>query len=382
MPLDKTDKKLINHIILLAILGLMAWFFPFGWGLNEQLKAQNEQREEVKRVVSEDLAKGYKGISPAVFMEPGSRLDGNLPPTAQAIKTRLVEYAEETKVKLAKLDKKQAESRMNFPDWAENFPPQRHPSVHLADTWNRHKLQLDTECRQNGVELMDPEIGFKELCEKGLTDKIDENKAKELLRQLHIAELVIRRCIEAKLNEESYEKAQGYKVEAFMRILRVRPEESEATGPWFRELNKQYDPNEVNPKSPKFRKYKRVWEGKPFIQEYPVEILLQCDLMTFQRFLYSVRAPGEFLMIRHLRIISPYLSNTEEDFLPEVASMGLTETDFRMNSPTGAKPEHIWVLVSAAGMDFFNPEERSSIYERKDGEKTRVPRSRYDRPEK
>lgn len=374
MPMDDTDKRLLNGGLLFLFIAAVAWFFPWG-GLKARMKRQKEQIEDLKSKVESELARNYPAVDPAVFMRPEEKTTSKLSAAAGKIDDLMAEYLRDTASLKKKLEKKFAESRMDFPPWTENIPAGRKPEAYFAGEWRRRKTMLDTECRRHGVILEDQEIGFQKLVESGVYGGMDRNKAQELLRELYIAELIVRRCIEAKKAEEEYEKSKGYRADAYMRIIRVRPEESEATGPWFRELNPSYNSQITNPKDPRSRKYKRVWEGRHFIQEYPVEILLQCDLNTFQRFLYSVRRPKKFLVIRSLRIISPYLRNSKEEYLPELAPLNLREEDL-----DEARPEHIWVLVSAAGMDFFDPDERDSIYKKK-GERKRIRRSRH-RPDK
>jgi hypothetical protein len=83
---------------------------------------------------------------------------------------------------------------------------------------------------------------------------------------------------------------------------------------------------------------------------YPINIRLQCDVNSFRHFLSSVRSKGQFLVIRNLKIISPFLKESLKD-KSEFEKLVGTNTE----KETSYKEEHIWVDLSAAGMDFFEP---------------------------
>ena len=255
---------------------------------------------------------------------------------------------------------------MSFPEWT--WVPEgetRNPGVYFIEMLERKKNTLATEWYAAKVECEDPHIGFAPF--RGVIATWDINKTEEFLRELFIAEKIIKLCIEAKQRQERFEKDNHFvnakgETAAFMRIISVKPGESTTSGPSALIPNPKYNPEEKNPGSERFRKYNvKFW--KPFIQEYPVEILLQCDVNTYMRFLHSVRSQGQFLVIRTLQIISPFMEDSLED-KSELEAVVPKNDETDPNKKAKLKDEHILVRMSAAGMAFFDPEKyKRGLYE-------------------
>jgi hypothetical protein len=213
-------------------------------------------------------------------------------------------------------------------------------------------IALSNIWRQKGVECKDETIGFEELA--GTVVRADENKSRELLRELYIAESIIKLCIDAKERQKNDDIKRSIQTEAYMKILSVRPEASVPSGPYALIPNPKYNPKETNPTSPNFRKNNvRSWDA--FIQEYPVELLIQCDYNSFQRFLHSVRSPGQFLVIRSLEILSPFANDSKLDSTELKSILNKVNADGSKNELP--RDEQILVKISASGMDFFDPKE-------------------------
>jgi hypothetical protein len=159
-------------------------------------------------------------------------------------------------------------------------------------------------------------------------------------------------CILAKQHQEEFEKSNNVAPEAFMRIMSVTPDESKISGPSALIPNPMYNETEKNPSSERFRRY-RVKFWTRFIQEYPVQIVLECDVNSYMRFLHSVRAEGQFLVIRTLQILSPFMRDSRYDKTELNSDLPADprDQDKKMVMP----PDHILVKMSAAGMDFFDP---------------------------
>ena len=248
---------------------------------------------------------------------------------------------------------------MQFPDWT--IVPQNekiNPGVYFQQIWQRKRNALATKWIESGIECLDDKIGFSRY--DGVVNQ-PLNEAEELLRRLCITERIIELCMSAKMREDLDEKGRGLQSEAIMRIISVEPSQSLPTGPSALLANPKYSPEERNPTSERFRKYNvRLW--KSFIQEYPVQIKLQCDVNTFMRFLHSVRQTGQFLVIRNLEIISPFFQESQEDktefngFNPD-AEKKEDKDKIDIVKKLTLRDEHILVRISAAGMDFFDPVE-------------------------
>jgi len=241
---------------------------------------------------------------------------------------------------------------MSFPEWAkvpEEFT--RDPGVWFKKMWERKKNTLSTELNGAKMDCDDPDIGFGRFT--GEIGSWDVNKTEEYLRELCIAERIIQLCILAKQHQEQFERGNGFEPEAFMRIMVVTPRESSTSGPSALIPNPKYNPDEKNPTSERFRKY-RVKYWKSFIQDYPVQILLECDVNSYMRFLHSVRQEGQFLVIRTLQIVSPFLKDSPYD-KSELNAADLPKDPNDPDKKVEFQADHILVRMSAAGMDFFDP---------------------------
>jgi hypothetical protein len=348
MPLDKTDKKLVNGAIWVVVICVVAYFVPsVGY---QALETEEVQERDKLLDTKKNWDKHYTTMHPAVY----GAISTDAMPEANGrfVADIKQEYDQNSTVRQEQIELLQGTSRMSFPAWTE-IPAEKkkEPGVYFAQTWERKKFELENDWRVAKVECLDPDIGF-EL--KGIVIQADENKARELLREMHIAESIIRLCIKAKQREEDDERKKGLQPEAYMKIIKVVPQPSVPAGPSALIPNPRYRKDEKNPGSEAFRKY-NVFLWKNFIQEYPVEIQLQCDYNTFQRFLHSVRTPGQFLVIRSLEILSPFANESIADKTEATAflsKLGTVGPDNRLP----VKDEHIMVKISAAGMDFFDPE--------------------------
>jgi hypothetical protein len=355
MALDATDKRLLNGMIWIIALAGLAYFIP-GYGY----QAQKEEEERVRETLKQTFVKynkHYPQAHPATFGEPGGDI---APPTGELISALKESYSKSNIVSQDQIEALRAASRMEFPDWTEIPETSRkEPGVYFADTWRKKKFALENEWRIAKVECLDPDIGFGEM--SGTVVQANENKARELLRELFIAQKIISLCIDAKKREEEYEQQKGVKPEAYMKIISVAPQPSVPTRPSALVPNPQYRKDEKNPTSIHFRKFNAVF-WKNVIQEYPVEITLQCDVNTFMLFLHSVRRPGQFLVIRNLEILSPFMSESQND-KNEITAFGQKASRDGAGGKT-VKDEHICVKISAAGMDFFDPEKYpNGLYE-------------------
>ncbi|HEY3320254.1 MAG TPA: hypothetical protein VGP72_07305 [Planctomycetota bacterium] len=366
MALDDTDRRLVNGLIYLVVLGALAFYLPWhipgvGFAGYQTQKTEEEEARSRLREKAKGYEKFYAQMHEANF--GGYSPDPGLIPAGKELTELKKQYTESNAQVGELITLKEQASRMQFPDWT-GIPAtdEKNPGVYFAQMWQRKKNVLQTRLDETRVVCGDADIGFKEYTGKV---NISRNEAEEYLRELYIAEKIILLCIEAKLREEAEEKAQGLQAEAYMKIVSIKPERSVATGPSMLVANPRYSPDEKNPMSERFRKYNvKMW--KSFIQEYPVEIVLQCDVNTFMRFLHSVRAPGQFLVIRNLEVLSPFLDDSKEDR----TEMTLLKPDADKDSPKRIElfQEHVLLKMSAAGMDFFDP--------------TKNPRGLYDNPTK
>lgn len=377
MAMDQTDKKLFNGAILVVISGLIAYYLPT-YGYQEQQKREEDKRNELRQVAlgGKEATGGYEfyysPLQPVIYggLQSGTT-QAPIQGTPIAIsKSNYSRSNSETEVKIAE---KEAASKMAFPEWTNIPPDTKEPGIYFASQFEQKRALLQTMWRLAGVENVDEDIGFSKEKYNGFV--LDENKTKEFLRELFIAEKMITLCVEAKQREEELEKRSGLQSEAFMRILSVSPQESVATGPSALMRNTNYNPDEHNPTSDRFRKY-RVRQWRNFIQEYPVEIVFQCDVNTFHRFLHSVGTPGQFLVIRTMEILSPFMDESKND-KSEYTRMFKSDIEDMAGKKVMVKDEHIVVRMSAAGMDFFDPDKTQSLYTAKQGPvKVAPPRTR------
>lgn len=357
MPMDATDQKLIKGVIVFALLGVAVYYYPFESpvaGIQKETENQEAVRRELAEIKDEFESK-IAPQHPAVWDqsgEPKPTTDNKRPISEQkAMFQRRIKQLEKD------IEKKQEVSRMSFAKWAE-LPPgyEKKPGEYWANIYNDRQGALRKSWRSANVDVLDDELGFQEW--KGRTD-MPATEVSELLRKLFIVETVIKLCIKAKEEQTAMEVSQTRKPEAFMQIISVRPEDSGAVGPVALVDNPKYDPKEQNPKSDRFQKYLiKTWRS--FIQEYPVEIQLRCDVNSYKRFLYSVRSPGHFLVIRRLEVISPSINDSnknkaEYNNISKAKGLGAA-------AAAEVPKEHIWVRMSAAGMDFFDPDQKSGIY--------------------
>ena len=362
MAMDDTDKRLVKGLVWLVVFASLAYFFPGFWflpgGYKQQKLEEATQRDRLKQS-GEKFRRYYRPLHPAHFGD--FSVDPVPDPPGTPVRLLKEQYAQGNTEIQQLIELKEKASRMSFPDWTK-VPEihKRNPGVHFMLMWQRKQNSLNTEWNQAKVECADSEIGFKRF--SGLISTWDENKTEEMLRELCIAERIIQLCINAKLHQEKDEKANNFAPEAYMRIISVTPDYSTTTGPSSLLPNLKYNPEERNPASERFRKY-NVKPGQPFIQEYPVEIVLQCDINSFMRFLHAVRSPGQFLVIRNLDIFSPFLDDSLYD-KAEMEARDLQTDPNELEKKLKIKDEHVIVRMSAAGMDFFDPiKNKHGLYE-------------------
>ncbi|MBI3829102.1 MAG: hypothetical protein HY291_06280 [Planctomycetes bacterium] len=353
MPMDATDSKLLKGIVAFAVLGLVVYYYPFSWPL-DSYKAQSENLEQTREVIvptKQNYERIFGPTNPQVWDPNAMPIEISQNLTKITVADRKAQYEEGIR-SLQKLIKEREESsRMKFADWTVVPESERNPGFYFAYKWEKLRIELDKEARQWNVEIADKDIGFKRFVVKD-NQTMSKARAEELLRELDIAEKIIRLAIKAKKEQEDEERKRNLKPEAFMRIITVTPQDSDKAGPYRRERNEAYKPEITDPRDPRSKKF-IVKELPKFIQEYPVEILLQCDVNAFMKFLRSVRTPGQFLVIRNLQIVSPFLGDSQRDKSDLREILG-DNPEKQMDY----KDEHLWVRISAAGMDFFEPEER------------------------
>ena len=372
MAMDETDKRLVKGIIWVVLIGTVAYFLPW-FGYQEQQKKEDEKRQELVKNAPQ-YEKYYPPMSPAHYGQPVTAeiqgATGRYLDDLQAVFSANIDEIKK------QIEQKESGSRMAFDSWTEIPVTEKHaPGLYFADKLQRHKKFLENDLPASGVDCRDPDMGFSKKY-KGDTVMV-EMKAKEYLRELYIADKIIRLCMKAKTDEEMHEIGRGLQPEVFMRVVSISPQDSVATGPNTPLIpNPDYDPRETNPAS---KKYKKTFSQQldKFIQIYPVEIKLQCDVNSFMRFLYSVRQPSQFLVIRSLEIISPYYKDSKFD-QKEIHDDKKDATDLTSN--LDLKPNHIIVKMSAAGMDFFDPKEYPlGIYGNVKAVKTQRPHRKDDR---
>ena len=348
MPMDQTDKRLVNGLMWIAAVCLAAYFLP-GIGYLAQ-----QRDEEAQRQVLMDTDKQYRVMYPD--MHPAHMGLTSVEEMSDAPGAPLAElndsFTKGNKELDVSIDVKEKASHMNFPEWA-TIPEEwkRHEGGYFKDVLVKHLVAVGNELRLNQVYCDDDQIGFGPFTGEA---RIDEIQAKEYLRELFIDEKIIGLCIQAKVKEEKVERDRGVKPEAYMRIVKISPEPSQPDGPVLFTVNPSFNAEEhkKNPLSERAKPY-FTKQLKRFIQQYPVQFVLQCDSNTFQRFLYSVREAGQFLVIRNLEIVSPYITESKEDtseLMGQDKTTNLDTKNLKLDS------RHIQVTISAAGMDFFDPE--------------------------
>lgn len=352
MAMDATDKRLVNGLIYLTVICALAYYIP-GYGYADLKKVEGESRNKLEQK-SISYNRYYAPIHPAHF---GGNFASDPPvlPSGAYMSELKEQYSKSSEEIQKLIDLKEQASRMQFPDWTVVPTNERDPGVYFQQMWQRKRNLLNTKWNEASVFCLDDDIGFSKYSGKV---NLSRNEAEELLRKLCIAEKIIELCIAAKLREETDEKGRGLQSEAYVKIISVEPAPSMATGPSALIPNPKYSPEEKNPTSERFRKYNvRLW--KSFIQEYPVQIKLQCDVNSFMRFLHSVRQTGQFLVIRNLEIVSPFFQESQEDksefnlFNPDADKKEKEKVD--LSKKLSLRDEHILVRISAAGMDFFDP---------------------------
>jgi len=359
MAMDDTDRTLMKGLIGFGLLAGVLYIYPFSWpaeGFRDQVKKVEVARKALEPKYTE-YVKYYPTPKKSVVGEPEG-MEPVRPLGVAEMSTRMREYRRKSEELGRLIREKQVASRMDFAPWTEVPAEEDVPGFYFQRLWERTRHRLTDESRSKDVELMDQDIGFG----KYSGDlRMSKGRARELLRQLFIAEKVITLCISAKQEQEQIEKRRGLKPEAFVRIISVMPEDPVKIGPYSRTFNPKYDKNERNPKSERYHKYiTREWDK--FILMYPVEIRLQCDVNSFRNFLNSVRSQkGQFLVIRNLEIVSPFMleSKADQSEFDRLAKGIVDDSDY--------KEEHIWVKLSAAGMDFFEPEKKVRKLELRDG---------------
>lgn len=352
MAMDETDRVLLKGMLGFGILAGVLYFYPFDWpmpGFGAQVQKVDDARKSLEPKYTE-YQKYYEIQTKSVV--GGADVDGANSVRligAAGMAERLREYRRKSDELREQIVEKQKASRMDFSFWTEVPAEEREPGFYFQRKWDQIRYRLENEARQQNVTIMDRDIGFgKQSGDLRMT----RERATEFLRQLFIAEKVITLCILAKQEQEDLERKSGLKSEAFVRIVSVMPEDPVKIGPYSRTPNPKYDKDERNPKSERYPKYlTREWDK--FILMYPVEIRLQCDVNSFRNFLNSVRSQkGQFLVIRNLEMVSWFMkeSRIDDSAWGRLAPAGVEDSDF--------KQEHILVKLSAAGMDFFEPEKK------------------------
>jgi hypothetical protein len=352
MQMDETDKKLVNGLIWIGVILLLAYFFP-GYGYSTKSQEASEAHTRLLES-SKKFERNHPAMLPVNFGDPTTA--ESKVPDGYYIHDLKKLYTEANGDYEKELVVKEDYARFEFPKWAE-VPEKnmREPGLYFAYMWELKKNQISARRIEAKVDLDDPDIGFNNERFTGNLKSININRAEEFLRELAIAERVIDLCVEAKLRQQDFEKTANVQAEAFMRIISVEPQFSVASGPSKLTPNPAYNSEEKNPQSPRFNKY-QVKTYKPFIQEYPVQITLQCDINTFMRFLHSVRRQGQFLVIRNLQIVGPSLRDSKTDTTEIERFMGDSQKEANRRAPV--RDEHVFVTISASGMDFFDPVEK------------------------
>jgi hypothetical protein len=369
MPMDETDKKLVNSLIWIAVIALLAYFIPgYGYGTkSEEARVAYEQLDQS----SKKYMRYFTPMQPVHFGDYDSAPNLEAPPGYYLAELKKA-YADSNAASIKELEVKQAVARFAFPEWTLVPEADRlNPGVYFHQMWQRKRNQVSTRLIEARVSSDDPNVGFAKWNDRA---DITINKAEELLRELAIAEKILELCMDAKIRQERDERAANLQPEAFMRIIKVDPLESRPTGPTKLSANPAYNEAEKNPNSPRFNKF-LIKSYKPFIQEYPVDFVLHCDINTFMRFLHSVRRQGQFLVIRNLQIVSPAMAESQADKTELGKVMGDSAGDEAKRAMV--RDEHVFVTMSAAGMDFFDPAVNPrGLYETKPSGPVKGPSSR------
>mgnify|MGYP000147392896 CR=1 FL=1 len=352
MAMDETDRALLKGMLGFGVLAGVLYFYPFDWpmtGFRTQVQKVEDARSRSLKPKYDEYKKYYEVQTKAVIGEADVQGEDAVRPIGAAqMADRLREYQRKSEELRGLIVEKEKASRMDFAFWTEVPAEEREPGFYFQRKWDQIRYRLENEARQKNVTIVDRDIGFgKQSGDLRMT----RERATEFLRQLFIAEKVITLCILAKQEQEDLERKNGLKPEAFVKIISVMPEDPVRIGPYSRTPNPKYDKDERNPKSERYQKYlTREWDK--FILMYPVEIRLQCDVNSFRNFLNSVRSQkGQFLVIRNLEMVSWFMkeSRVDDSAWSRLAPSG-ESNDF--------KQEHILVKLSAAGMDFFEPEKK------------------------
>jgi hypothetical protein len=378
MAMDMTDRRLIRGLIWIAVVGVIAYFLP-GYGYKAQRLEEDNARADAERIKDAYNARYHPPMTDAHLGRASLDDIPPMPENFELVEVRRKEFADDNATIEEDLETEKARCKMPFGAgdavWVDVPEREREPGLYFGRMYDQKKLELEALCKKNGVTLSDREIGFRSKYE-GLVKAFKREKAEEYLRELYIAESIIRLCVKAKKEQEDEEVRQKVKPEAYMHIISVTPQDSKATGPFVLKRNMKFDEKSSNRFSAKGKRY--ILEPLPkFIQEYPVEIVLHCDANTFRRFLRSVREPGRFLVIRNLEMISPFLSGSNED----KTELSIIQGEMKKNDATAEKgkkidlsDQHIGVRLSAAGMDFFDPKEYpKGLYEQAARDAPKIP---------
>lgn len=345
MPRDKTDTLFLKGLLAFAVLAGVVYYYPFAWpevGYKGQVELVQKSSEEFEPIL-EEYNKHYPPAPRSVIGKPDDT-EPVAPARLEDIEGRKREYGRGIRDLRERIKVKEAGSRVQFASWAEAPEQERVPGVYYMRTWDSLKNRLVDEARRANVDFLDQDMGFRD--PRLDLRSVSRDQARERLRELFIAETVIKLCMKAKLDQEAIEKQSGHKPEAFMRIIAVAPEDPVKVGPYSRLPNPKYDKDERNPKAEGFNKF-IIHKWPEFIVMYPIEIRLQCDVNSLRNFLSSVRTEeGHFLVIRNLQIVSSFLNESKADRSEFEKVAGEVK-------PEDYKEEHIWVRLSAAGMDFF-----------------------------
>lgn len=350
MAMDDTDRVLIKGVIGFGVLAGVLYFYPFSWPM-PGFRAQVQKVEDVRKTLGPKCSdyEKYYPLQTMAVVGNSQEVDPVRRVATARMAERLSDYRRKSDELRRLIVERESASRMDFADWTEIPVQEKEPGFYFQRKWDQVRWKLENESRQKNVDIMDRNIGFEK--ESGDV-RMTRERAVELLRQLFIAERVITLCMTAKQEQEEMERKGGLKPEAYVRIISVMPEFPVRIGPYSRTPNPKYDKNERNPKAEAYQKYiTREWDK--FILMYPVEIRLQCDINSFRNFLNSVRSQkGQFLVIRNLEIVSPFMrdSKADETAWTRLLPRGADDNDF--------KDEHVLVKLSAAGMDFFEPEKK------------------------
>jgi hypothetical protein len=362
MAADATDKRLVRGMIWIAVIAVVAYFLP-GYGYKAQSAQEDAARAEAERLKPTYDKYYYPPMTDAHLGKAVSMTPGAQPDSSEFVEVRQAEFSRDNQAIEEMLEEEKERCKMPFGSgdatWVALPEDEREPGIYFARQYENRKREIELLCRNADVILEDIELGFRKKYEGNISALKRREKAEEFLRELYITESIIRLCVAAKKGQQAEEVKLGVKTEAYMHIISVTPGDSKATGPFIQKRNPQYVEGATNNRLAQ-RGKRFIYQALPkFIQEYPVEIVLHCDANTYRRFLRSVRQPGKFLVIRNLEIISPFLRASESD----KTELSIIENEIKKNEDPGAakrkkvelQENHIGVRMSAAGMDFFDP---------------------------